>query len=269
MKDRRQEVGDANADDADGRFERTVYGHSIGKVKLAKLRMQQVKDWRAGLDMSDASKNRTLSALKAALNYAVSSRYVEAGLAIEWTGVKPHEVTTRRDLYLNRKQRHALVEKLPEHARPFVRGLCLLPLRPDALASATVGDLDAKRTALRIVKDKAGAGSVIALSPDASKLMRKQGKGKLPGAPLIAYADGSHWHKERWKQPIKKAAAAKLPLGVCAYTLRHSVITDVLVGGMDSLTVARIAGTSLAMIEKHYGHLLHDHAAKAMAGLAL
>ncbi len=90
--------------------------------------------------MSDASKNRTLSALKAALNYAVSSRYVEAGLAIEWTGVKPHEVTTRRDLYLNRKQRHALVEKLPEHARPFVRGLCLLPLRPDALASATVGD---------------------------------------------------------------------------------------------------------------------------------
>jgi len=30
-----------------------------------------------------------------------------------------------------------------------------------------------------------------------------------------------------------------------------------------------LAGTSLAMIEKHYGHLLHDHAAKAMAGLAL
>lgn len=270
VKDRRQEVGDANADDADGRFERTVYGHSIGKVKLAKLRTQQIKDWRADLDMSDASKNRTLSALKAALNFAVASRYVEASKAIEWEQVRPYEVTTRRDLYLNRKQRHALVEKLPEHVRPFVRGLCLLPLRPDALASATVGDLDAKRTALRIVKDKAGAGRVIALSPDASKLMREQGRGKLPGAPLIAYTDGSHWHKERWKQPIKKAAAAaKLPLGVCAYTLRHSVITDMLVGGMDSLTVARMAGTSLAMIEKHYGHLLHDHAAKAMAELAL
>jgi len=37
---------------------------------------------------------------------------------------------------------------------------------------------------------------------------------------------------------------------------------------MDSLTVARMTGTSLAMIERHYGHLLHDHAAKAMAGLA-
>ena len=269
VKDRRQEKGDANADDADGRFERTVYGHSLGKVKLAKLRMQQVKDWRAGLDMSDASKNRTLSALKAALNFAVASRYVEAGKATEWEQVKPYEITTRRDLYLNRKQRHALAEKLPEHVRPFERGLCLLPLRPDALASATVGDLDAKRTALRIVRDTAGAGRVRALSPDASKLMREQAQGKLPGAPLSAYTDGSHWHKERWKQPIKEAAAAaKLPLGVCACTLRHSVITDMLVGGMDSLTVARMAGTSLAMIEKHYGHLLHDHAAKAMAGLA-
>lgn len=270
VKDRRQEVGDANANDANGRFERTVYGHALGKVKLAKLRMQQLKDWRAGLDMSDASKNRTLSALKAALNFAVASRYADASKAVEWEQVKPYEVTKRRDLYLNRKQRQALVQELPEYARPFVRALCLLPLRPGALAAATVGDLDAKRTALRIVKDKAGAGRVIALSPDASKLMREHAKSKLPGAPMIAYPDGSRWTKERWKKPITEAAeAAELPSGVCAYTLRHSVITDMLVGGMDSLTVARMAGTSLAMIEKHYGHLLHDHAAKAMAGLAL
>lgn len=270
VKDRRQEKGDANADDAAGRFERTVYSHSIASVKLSKLRMQQIKDWRAALDMSEASKNRTLSALKAALNFAVSSRYIVAGRAIEWTQVKPYEVTTRRDLYLDRTQRHALVENLPEHARAFVRALCLLPLRPDALASASVGDMDARRTSLRIIKDKAGAGRVIALSPEASKLLREQGKGKLPGAPLVAYMDGSRWHKDRWHNPIAKAAkAAKLPVATCAYTLRHSVITDCLVGGLDSLTVARMAGTSLAMIEKHYGHLLHDHAARAMAELAL
>jgi integrase len=220
--------------------------------------------------MGDASKNRTLSALKAALNFAVAARYVEAGKAIEWEQVKPCEVNARRDLYLSREQRHALVDALPEHAKPFVRGLCLLPLRPAALAAATVADLNGAQASLRITTDKAGAGRVVALSPDAARLFRDQAKDKLPTAPLVAYADGSHWHKERWKQPIKKAAkAAGLPAGVCAYTLRHSVITDMLVGGMDSLTVARMAGTSLAMIEKHYGHLLHDHAAKAMAALAL
>lgn len=270
VEDRRREVGDANADDADGRFKRNVYGHAIGKIKLAKLRTQHIKEWRAGLDMADASKNRTLSALKAALNFAVASRYVEAGRAIEWEQVKSYEVNARRDLYLSREQRHALVDALPENAQPFVRGLCLLPLRPAALAAATVANFDEKRAILRIAADKAGAGRVVALSPDAVKLFHAQAKNKLPAAPLIAYGDGSHWHKERWKQPIKKAAkTAALPAGVCAYTLRHSVITDMLVGGMDSLTVARMAGTSLAMIEKHYGHLLHDHAAKAMAALAL
>lgn len=73
-----------------------------------------------------------------------------------------------------------------------------------------------------------------------------------------------------WAVLISKAAAvAKLPDGTCAYTLRHSVITDMLVGGIDPLTVARMAGTSLVMIQKHYDHLLYDHAARTMAGLAL
>lgn len=270
VTDRRREKGDSNAADAEGRFTRTVYKHSLAKVKLAKLRTEHLKAWRAELDMADASKNRTLAPLKAALNFAAASRYVDAGRAIEWERVTPFEVNTRRSLYLNRKQRHALVENLPEGVQAFVRALCLLPLRPGALAAATVADLDTRRASLRITTDKAGEGRVVALSPEVTKLLQDQAKDKLPAAPLVAYSDGSHWHKERWKQPIKKAArAASLSAGVCAYTLRHSVITDMLVGGMDSLTVARIAGTSLAMIEKHYGHLLHDHASQAMARLGL
>lgn len=270
IADKRREQGDAYANEADGWFRRTVYHHGIAAIKLAKLRTQHVKDWRGGLTTAPATVNRTLTMLRAALNFAVASRYVEPSRAIEWKSVKPLPVHTRRDLYLDRDQRHALLDHLPDHARPFVRALSLLPVRPGALAAATVADFDAKRASLRITTDKAAAGRVVALSPAALDLFKGQAKGKLPGAALIAYDDGSPWNKERWKQPIRKAAkAAKLPAGVCAYTLRHSVITDMLVGGLDSLTVARMAGTSLAMIEKHYGHLLHDHAAKAMAGLAL
>jgi hypothetical protein len=39
--------------------------------------------------------------------------------------------------------------------------------------------------------------------------------------------------------------------------------------GLDLLTVAQISGTSVRMIEKHYGHLRGDVAAQAQAGLAL
>ena len=35
------------------------------------------------------------------------------------------------------------------------------------------------------------------------------------------------------------------------------------------MTVAVLSGTSIAMIEKHYGHLLREHAAKALASLTL
>ncbi len=51
--------------------------------------------------------------------------------------------------------------------------------------------------------------------------------------------------------------------------MRHSVITDLVTGGLDLLTVAQLSGTSVAMIEKHYGHLRADHAAAALAGLTL
>jgi site-specific recombinase XerD len=62
---------------------------------------------------------------------------------------------------------------------------------------------------------------------------------------------------------------AELPAETTAYTLRHSVISDLVHGGLDLLTVAQISGTSVAMIEKHYGHLRSDVAAEALARLAL
>ena len=65
------------------------------------------------------------------------------------------------------------------------------------------------------------------------------------------------------------AEAAKLPAGTTAYTLRHSVISDLVHDGLDLLTVAQISGTSVAMIERHYGHLRSDVAAGALARLAL
>ena len=95
-------------------------------------------------------------------------------------------------------------------------------------------------------------------------------KDKLPTAPVLSLADGKAWSKDAWKWPIKAAAeAALLPDGTTAYTLRHSVISDLVHDGLDLLTVAQISGTSVAMIERHYGHLRSDVAAGALARLAL
>jgi integrase len=64
-------------------------------------------------------------------------------------------------------------------------------------------------------------------------------------------------------------AKAKLPPGVCLYTLRHSFITQAITDGMTTLDVARLCGTSFGMIEKHYGHLVADAARKWLAAVTM
>ena len=91
-----------------------------------------------------------------------------------------------------------------------------------------------------------------------------------PTEPLFSIRDGLAWNKDNWHKPVKQAAArAGLPAGTSAYTLRHCAITDLVHGGFDLLTVAQLRGTSVAMIEKHYGHLRSEVAVKALARLAL
>ena len=77
------------------------------------------------------------------------------------------------------------------------------------------------------------------------------------------------WNKDSWKKPIKAAVKeAGLPETTSAYTFRHSTITELVTNGLDLLTVAQLAGTSVVMIEKHYGQFRAFHAAKALEKLA-
>jgi integrase len=94
---------------------------------------------------------------------------------------------------------------------------------------------------------------------------------KLPEAPLISRGDGSHWNRHSWKKQFKEAAvAAGLPPATVMYALRHSAITDLLtLHRLDTMSVSALSDTSLAMIERHYGHLVNRHAKEALAGLAL
>lgn len=273
--------------EAAARFTRYVYSDPIAKVLLHKLTSKQVTEWRKRLaatparvsrskkgtqttrDRSSATINRDMVPLRAALNMALGNG--EALNDLAWRkALEPMEAKGRRNLYLDRDQRRALLAELPKDSAAFANGLCLLPLRPGALASLRVGDFDNRKSELAIERDKAGNGRKILLPPDTAANLKLQSKGKLPAAPLFSRADGKPWDKDSWKTPFKKAAeAAKLPTGTTAYTLRHSIITDLVQGGLDLLTIAQVSGTSVLMIEKHYGHLQRKRAAEALAGLVL
>jgi len=209
-----------------------------------------------------------MTPFRAALNHAFESGWVTTDFA--WRGkLKPIEgADKKRDLYLDRKQRIKFIDKAAPDLAMFLRAMATLPIRPGALSNLKAGDFDARLMALKI-KDKTGQRT-IKLPSKSAEIFKLAVKDKLPTAPLLARADGSAWNKDSWKYPVKDAAvAAKMPAGTTAYTMRHSIITDLVHGGLDLLTVAQISGTSVRMIEKHYGHLRGDIAVNALSALAI
>lgn len=274
--------------EAEGRFTRYVYADPLGKVRLAKLRRRHLKEWRERLEAQPAlvsrrkegepvhrkraasTVNRDMAVLRAALAKVLSPGAPNSEAAWQEALKPAANANGRRTLYLDRGQRRKLLENTDEEAAPFVRALCLLPLRPGALAALTAGDFDKRTAELTIGKDKTGKPRRIQLPAEAASLLTKQSKDKLPAAPLFRRKNGKPWDKNTWKLPIAAAVtAAGLPTGATAYTLRHSTITDLVRAGLPLLTIAQISGTSAEMIERHYGHLASDAAVKALGELAL
>ncbi len=239
---------------AEGVFRRHVYGDPLAGVRLDKLKKHHLKAWRQRLEdapaivsrpkdgeartrnRSASTVNRDMAVLRAALGrlLAPGAPRSEAAWHEALRAVK--DADGRRDLYLDRTQRRKLLDHIGDEAKPFVRALCLLPLRPGAMAALTVRDYDKRTSELTIAKDK----------------------------------NGKPWDRNSWKLPISAAVkVAGLPAGTSAYTLRHSGITDLIRLGLPILTAAQISGTSVAMIERHYGQLGEKSAVKALGGLTL
>lgn len=271
------------AKDAEGRFERTVYLDPIGKIRLAKLSQDDVEAWRGRVErgelvllptkkgrppqakpLSKATVNRMRTPLVAALNRAVSRRKVTPDRAIEWGSVKPYEsVGSRRDLYLDRAQRRALLDEADADLRDMMECIVLTGCRPGDPAAALRRDYDARHGTVKFRTKR--HERIVPLSPAAKALFDRLAKNKLPNAYLFTNG-GVKWQHYDWAEQVRTAVtAAKLPDGVVLYTLRHCWITDAITQGMDLLTVARLSGTSLAMIEKHYGHLVQGAARNKLA----
>lgn len=161
--------------DAEARFTRYVYDDPLGKVKLEKLRRRHVAEWRKRLEetpslvsrnkegekrtrnRASSTVNRDMAVLRAALAKVLSPGSPNSEAAWQEALKSIPNANGRRTLYLDREQRKKLLECIDKEAAPFVRALCLLPLRPGAMAALTAGDFDRRTSELTIGKDKTGS----------------------------------------------------------------------------------------------------------------
>jgi len=269
VTDRRSEKGDATARDAEARFERTIYKNAFGARPLDKIRAAHIKAWREHLGLKPATSNRTLIALKAALNLAVAQRQVSPSLAQEWRDVKPLKVAGgRRDLYLDLPQRQALIAASSGAVKNLILAAALTGARAGELVNATCSQFDARTKSMRFT-GKTGTRTV-GLSPAAVSLFKSLASGRPATDRILVRDDGKPWAHSDWDELVRGAAmAANLPAGVCLYTLRHSFITQAINSGMSTLVVARLVGTSVTMIERHYGHLVPAAARDQLAAVQM
>lgn len=274
--DRRTEKGEGTAKDAEGRFNRLVYGTKFGKIKLPSLRTAHISDWRNAQVAQDGddedddpdaerrakdSTNRNLATLKAALNLAY--RMGLASSTEQWDRVQSYQkVAKRRDVSLSMLDRKKLITAASPDLKVFLNAMLLTGCRPGELAGCVVGDLDS--AGLLTVAGKTGRRT-IPISPKALALLKSAAGDRDLDEPLLTRS-GVAWTRFEWRDAFQEARrAAGLAESVVMYSLRHVAISEMLVAGIDPMTVSKIAGTSIAMISSNYGHLIKERVVEQLA----
>jgi integrase len=114
----------------------------------------------------------------------------------------------------------------------------------------------------------------ITLNDEALEIFRRQCEGKKHDDHVFLNSDNRPWARqtlpdrfERIKEIAEKKKLGKVRRHITIYDFRHLWISEALMSGNDVATVAKMAGTSIAMIERVYGHFRNEHLREAQARL--
>lgn len=248
----------------------------LGDVELARLTAAQLKRWRDRMvkegdpeivRRSKDTSNRVLSMTKAALNLAFRSGVVGSDTA--WRRVQAFKgVGANRKLFLTDEQVAELLNAAGGSFRTLLKAAVLTGARYSELAGARVADLDKINGSLHL-SGKTGPRDCY-LSDDALAFFKQQSKSKLPDAFLLTRDDGSTWGKSHQHRPMKEAVlSATLPAETVFYSLRHYHISKALLAHIPAQVIAENCGTSIRMLEKHYGKFMATDRRKMMNRVAL
>jgi integrase len=217
----------------------------------------------SGEPLKPGSIGRITSILVAALNLAVKKRLIPNVRQIEWKESLKQLQGGSRDRALNQKE---IAKLLKGCLREEFRNLChvgvLTGARYSEIAGMRVQDFDARRGLLKV--DGKTGPRTFPVTDEARAVLVQLCKGKLPLAYICPNYYGEKWQPSQQTYSMNQMRE-RTGFGhdVSFYTLRHTFITQALTceNPLPPLTVADICGTSLLMIDKHYGHLIEaNHA---------
>lgn len=271
---------------------------ALGTIDTAKLTAGRIRSWHSELantaprvrgaknseavryravDMDDpdairrrrATANRTLTILKAALNFAFREEKVASDR--EWRRVEPFEnVDAARLRYLSIAEAQRLVNASSLEFRSLVRAALETGARYSELIRLRVEDFNPDSETIGIRQSKSGKSRQIVLTEDGAAFFRRLTAGRTGDTIMLPKANGEAWRKSQQSRPMAEACKnAKLDKPIGFHGLRHTWASLAVMAGVPLIVVARNLGhADTRMVEKHYGHLAPSYIRDAIRSSA-
>jgi integrase len=252
---------------------------ALGEVRLAELSPDQVSAWR--LTVPEGHRFEATQALRQVLNRAVNWKLIDDNPAKRVPN--PARRCREQRPFDSWQQIRSLAEQLGPTHGPMVLFAAATGLRPSELFALEHRDLDRAAGVVQIRRAYANGRVKHTKTRLSRRAVPLQGialealdqlRAREDSPVLFPNADGGHldfrnFNRRHWK-PVQKAAGID-PLRDL-YDLRHTYATFALRAGVPVFALSRFMGTSIAMIDLHYGHLAvdsHEHAVSLLDALAL
>jgi integrase len=262
----------------------------LGKARVAELTVDRVRRWRDELakapkrlrtgkhaerrnvqkvDPNDAeamrkrrdTANRTLTLLKAALNWARDQRLADDDTA--WRLVKAFRNTSgARVRFLDMDEQRALLENCSGAIRNLVAAALMTGARFGELSRLTARDLDPDNGSVFIAESKAGKSRHVPLTTGGLAFFRQLAEGRKSTDHLLTQESGQPWRKSTYHREFR-AAVGRAGLGrLTLHELRHSYASTMVRAGAPLIVVGQALGhADTRMAEKHYAHLAPSYVA--------
>lgn len=251
----------------------------LGKQEVGKLTSEDLNDWKKRVaampakgkrkfdaDARKSSANGTLGKLRAALNLAFHNGKVPSNNA--WAAKKVPKfkgVDRSRVCFLSVAESKRLINAASDEFRPMVAAALQTGCRYSELCGLKVKDLDSENMTLFISHTKNGRSRHVNLTDEGVALFENLAAGRRANDPLIRRNDELPFNTSQQVRRMKDACKNARIDSIGFHGLRHTFASTLIKAGVPLKYVAESLGhTSIAMVEKHYGHLLKSHVAETI-----
>jgi integrase len=239
---------------------------AFGDWRLSELRSPAIAGWR--MTIPAGHRFEATQALRQVLTRAVNWGLLDvnpAKLGVE----NPQRRYREKRPFESWGELHALADRLGPRHGPMVLFAAATGLRPGEWLALEHRDIDREARVAYVrrtfrngrVKTPKTKASVRAVPLQAIALAALDELSPRAHCALLfpssrgGYLDLHNFRTRAWK-PAQRAAGIE-PLRR-VYDLRHTFATFALRAGISTFDLSRYMGTSLAMIDRHYGHLARD-----------